>query len=150
MAVTYVNGFTSDGAQAIFIDEGFAAGAPNYAPYGTVGFPAVGGGQTWGYGKENTTNLPTPQAYTVSSNYNINTGNFSLNIGASQAFDILRPSGATTVNILGVQFLTADNTPVLEVAVNDTAQFIYDGEFTILGSSTIDFAVLNTVDFYGE
>jgi hypothetical protein len=139
MAVTFKNGFTQFGAQAVFIDGGFKVGAPNYAPYGardTV---------DWGYGKDSTTNLPTPQAYTVSSNYNINTNNFSLSIGESQAFDILL-GGATALQVVGVQFLKTDNTPVLEVDLTDAADFIYNGEFTILGGSTIDFNT--TVDFY--
>jgi hypothetical protein len=143
MAVTYINGFTEYGAGRVFY-AAFANDAPNYAPYGGVAFPSPGGGQTWGYGKTNTTNLPTPQAYPSS----FEAATQKLNIGASDPFDILLPSSAIDINITGVQFLKADNTPVLEVNVLDVANFIYDGEFTILGGSTIDFGT--TVDFYTQ
>lgn len=143
MAVIYTNGFTEYGAGRM-MNDGFYNGAPNYAPYGGVTFPSPGGGQTWGYGKANTTNLPTPQTYTRT----FNNATQTITVGESSAFDILLPSSAININITGVQFLKADNTPVLEVNVLDFANFIYDGEFTILGGSTIDFGT--TVDFYTQ
>lgn len=136
MAVTYTNGFTEFGANAVFLG-GFSQGAPNYAPFG------VRDTVDWGYGKDNTTNLPTPQEYPVS----LTASTQVLNIFASDPFDILL-GGATALQITGVQFLKADNTPVLEVNVLDVADFIYDGEFTILGGSTIDFGTV--VDFYTQ
>jgi hypothetical protein len=143
MSVTYTNGFTEFGAGRM-MNNGFYNPAPNYAPYGTVTFPSPGGTSTWGYGKTITTSLPTPQAYTRTFDNTTQT----ITVGESSAFDILRPESAISVNIVGVQFLKSDNTPVLEVALLDTAQFIYDGEFTILGGSTIDFGT--TVDFYAK
>lgn len=142
MAVTYTNGFTTDGYNRI-IGALFNQTNHTYAPYGSVTFPSPGGTSTWGYGKDNTTSLPTPQ-------------NFVRTIGGSQAnfgndsnpFDITRPPTALTVNITGVQFLDASNAPIFEVNVNDTAQFIYDGEFTIIGGSSVDFST-NT-DFYAK
>ena len=142
MSVTYTNGFTGNGYLRI-IDAIFNTTDHTYAPFGAVTFPSPGGTSTWGYGKANTTSLPTPQS-------------FSKSVGGSQAnfltdsdpFDILKPPSALTVNITGVQFLDASNAPLLEVDVNDTAQFIYDGEFTIISGSSVDFST--NVDFYAQ
>jgi hypothetical protein len=136
MADMYTNGFTEYGAQRVFLG-GFSLGAPNFSPFGERDQTA------WGYGKTDTTSLPTPQPYPTS----LTAATETLNIGASDPFDILL-DGATALQITGVQFLKADNTPVLEVNVLDVADFIYDGEFTILGGSTIDFGT--TVDFYDK
>lgn len=142
MAVTYTNGFTENGyvriIGALFNEQTF-----KYAPYGAVTFPSPGGTSTWGYGKTNTTNLPTPQ--TFSKSIGGSQANF---LGDSDPFDIIKPLSALTVNITGVQFLDASNAPLFEVDVNDSAQFIYDGEFTIIGGSSVDFST-NT-DFYAQ
>lgn len=135
MAVTYTNGFTTTGSGQIFSNF-FNNAAPNYTPYGSRDL------NDWGYGLTDTTSLPTPQTYTFTEENGLVTIS-----GDSNPFDILL-NGATAIQITGVQFVNSSNAPLLEVNVNDSADFIYDGEFTIVGSSTIDFST--SVDFYAK
>ena len=138
---TFTNGFTVEGASRVFLE--FGVQAPNYSPFGEVTFDA--GDQSWGYGKLNTTNLPTPQAYS----YSVDTTNQTINFGQnSSAFDIVLPDNAFSIDITGVQILKTDNTIVAEIPTSSTAAFIYDGEFTILSGSAIDFGT--QVSFYAK
>ena len=136
MAVTYTNGFTVYGANALLQ---LGVDAPNYAPFGTRLDSTE---QSWGYGKLDTTGLATPQAYS----YSVDTTNQTIDFDAnSSAFDIFL-NGATNITIEGVQLLKSDNTVVAEIPTASPAVFIYDGEFTILAGSEIDFGT--QVSFY--
>jgi hypothetical protein len=136
---TFTNGFTEYAAGRVFLD--FKTTALNYAPYGTR-FNNIE--QTWGYGKTDTTGLPTPQAHSSSVEAATEKINFLSN---SSPFDILL-NDATNIVIYGVQLLDSSNNVLLETPVSSNATFIYDGEFTILSGSAVDFGT-NT-SFYAK
>jgi hypothetical protein len=128
MAVNYTNGFVNSAATAILnaLETDFG----KYSPFGGVTFTA-GGGQTWGYEKQYTTDLPTPQAYNASVTNNVftipnNSGEFQIDIGANQK-----------VTITGVQFLNASNQVGFEVTNTTPADYNFNGVFTILAGSTL-------------
>lgn len=130
---TFVNGFSALGASTVI--GHLVTQAPKYVPMGTLqttGTPEV---QTWGIGKQNTSNLPTPQTYTATVNATTQTINIA---GDSQPFDITIEQLSYTVT--GVQIVTSANVPVLEVDLTSSALYPYDGEFTIKGPSSISFA----------
>ena len=139
MAVTYTNGFVNSAATAILnaLETDFG----NYSPFGDVTFIA-GGGQTWGYEKQYTTDLPTPQAYNASVVNNVFTipndsSEFTVDIGANQK-----------VTITGVQFLNPSNEVGFEVTNTSPADYNFNGVFTVLLGSSLTLSKTGT--FYDK
>lgn len=122
----YVNGFTADGAASAL--AGFQTAFPKFNPAGTVTSEA-NGTQTWGYGKQVATGLATPQTYSAAI-----TGTQFLIDADSNEFQI-DLGGNTNIVVNAMQFLDNSNTVGLEVATGSTAEYIYNGAFTLLSGS---------------